>query len=197
MNIRFWLAAAAACCAFSLDAALVPGEPAPDLVVRDVAGTTVRLSAYRQKKHIALLVAPPDRLPTADWAGTERRLAALDTVVLFNDGPAATLLIDQTGVVRRVLTGSVLTGTGLTDFVELWQSGKAWFAGYCARCHGADGEDTWCDQKPLTGVGQRLSPTQIRETLNMWEVNDQEVIIRGERIKRPQVDAIIVYVSSL
>jgi len=31
----------------------------------------------------------------------------------------------------------------------------------------------------------------------MWEVNDQEVIIRGERIKRPQVDAIIVYVSSL
>jgi len=197
MNIRFSCATAAVCLAFSLHAAMVPGEPAPDLVVRDASGTAVRLSDYRQKKHIALLTAQPDRIAGANWQDTIHRLAALDTVVLFHNGPAATMLIDRAGIVRRMLAGRVLSGADLEEFVWVWQSGKTYFVAYCARCHGEEGDETLCVDKPLTGVSQRMSPAQIRESLRIGEVNDREVLIRGEMIKRFQLDAILVYVGSL
>jgi hypothetical protein len=196
MGVRYCVAAALVCCAFSLNAAMVPGEPPPDLVVRDASGSTVRLSAYRQKKHIALLAVSAERIAATNWTDTNRRLAPLDTVLLFNEGPAATVLIDQKGIVRRVLGGRVLTGAELESFVELWQSGKGAFAAYCARCHGEEGDAVWCDPKPLTGLGQRMSTEQVRETLHMTDIND-EVIIRGERIKKLDIDAIVVYVRSL
>jgi hypothetical protein len=209
MNVRFWMALAVTYGAFSLDAAIVPGEPAPDLVVRDVSGNSVRLSAYRQKKHVALLTVPPGRAAGVDWPDTNRRLAALDTAVLFlvtdteesreflDNVSIATLLLDRAGVVRRVLTGRVLTGVDLAHFVELWQSGKTYFVAYCSRCHGEDGDSTLCVEKPLTGVGQKLSPEQIRDRLRVGEMSDTEVLIRGEIIKRSQLDAIIVYVAGL
>ena len=209
MNIRFWMALAAAHGSFSLGAAVLPGDPAPDLAARDSSGTTVTLSAYRQNKCVALLAIEPNHAADADWPGTNRRLAALGTIALFvsTDTPAGkrlfenasagTLLIDRSGVVRRLVKGRVLTGTDLVDFVELWQSGKAYFVAYCARCHGEDGSETLCVDKPLTGVGQRLSPEQIFQSLRIAEANDLEVYIRGEMIKRSQLDAIIVYVSGM
>src|SRR5271165_7149139 len=136
MNIRFWMALAVAQGAFSLSAAIVPGELAPDLVVQDTSGTAARLSTYRQKKHVALLAVPPGRAVEADWPDTNRRLAALDTVVLFlatdtetsrkflEDVSTATILIDRDGAVRRLLSGRILTGADLERFVDLWQSGK-------------------------------------------------------------------------
>jgi cytochrome c553 len=196
MNIRFLMGVAAVCCAFALEAPMVPGEPAPDVVVRDASGTAVRLSTYRQKKHVALLAVPPGRA-AADWADTERRLAALDTVALFESGPAATVLIDPAGVVRRILTGRVLSGAELGHFVELWQSGKRSFAAYCARCHGEEGDSTLCVDNALTGVGQRLSPEEIRAKLNIGELNDRQVLIREMRIPRDELEGIIVYVKSL
>lgn len=209
MNIRFWMALSVAYGAFSLDAAIVPGEPAPDLVVRDVSGSVVRLSAYRQKKYVALLAVPPGRAAGVDWPDTIRRLAALDTTVLFlvtdaeksreflENVSTATVLLDRTGVVRRVLAGRVLTGADLEHFVEQWQSGKTYFVAYCSRCHGEDGDSTLCVEKPLTGLGQKLSPEQIRDRLRLGEMSDTEVLIRGEIIKRFQLDAIIVYVAGL
>ena len=196
MSLRFSAAVAVTCCAIPLHAAMVPGEPAPDRLARDASGTAVKLSAYRQKKHIALLSVTPDRAAAADWTDTNRRLAALETVLLFDDGPAATVLIDDKGIVRRILTGRVLTGPELENFVELWQSGKGAFVAYCARCHGEDGNAVWCDPNPLAGVGQRLSPEQVRERLHPTEINDQ-VIIRGEMIKRSDMESIIVYIRSL
>ena len=196
MRVRFSFALVIAVCVLPLKAATVPGEPAPDRLVRDTSGTTVKLSAYRQKKHIALLALSPDRVAAADWADTVRRFATLDTVVLFDDGPASTVLIDDKGVVRRVESGRVLTGAELAAFVELWQSGKGAFLAYCARCHGEDGDAVWCDPNPLTGVGQRLSAEQVRERLHPADINDQ-VIIRGEMIKRSDMEAIIIYIRSL
>ena len=65
------------------------------------------------------------------------------------------------------------------------------------RCHGEDGDNTACVDKVLTGVGRRLSPEQMRDALHIGEVNDREVVVRGEMIQRFQLDAILVYVNSL
>jgi len=195
MSIRLCVTGFAACFAMSLGAAMVPGEPAPDLVVRDSSGAAVKVSAYRDKKQIVLLSAPSDR-GVADPSATNRLLAPLDTVVLFGDGSAATVLIDRTGFVRRVLDGRTLVGDELKKFVELWQDGKAAFVAYCAPCHGEYGDSIWCDQKPLTGVGQRLSLDEIMQVLHPTPIND-EVLIRSMRIKKADLETIIVYLRSL
>ena len=194
MNVRFF--AAAGLCMVCLAADLSPGDPAPDLVVRDSSGASVKLSAYRQKKLVALL-SMPAAPAAADWADPTRRLAAMNTVALFEVGPAATALIDRTGVVRRVLAGRALAGAELERFVDLWQSGKGYFSAYCARCHGEDGDSTLRVDKPLTGVAKRMSVDQIRETLRIAEANDLEVYIRGEMVKRSQLEALLIYVGSL
>jgi len=195
MDVRFGGAITVACCALSLHAQMVAGEPAPDLTVRDASGAPVKLSSCVDKKHVALLA--PAVGHAADWADSIRRLVALDTVLLFQDGPASTVLIDRAGMVRRVLPGRLLRGAELADFVGLWQSGKAFFVAYCARCHGEDGDQTWCDPKPLTGVSRRLSADQIREILHAGEPVNDEVIIRGERVKKSQLEAILVYLAGL
>lgn len=207
----WWIWFAAAACALPLAWALQPGAAAPDLALRDRSGNEVRLSAYRQKKHLALLVpAPGIALATAILDDSSRRLAALDTVVLLLAGdteasrkllenaPSATVLIDSEGVVRRVLLGRVLTGSDLAEFVGRWQSGKAVFKAACARCHGEDGDLHICeDVKPLAGIGKRLTEVQIRERLRIGEINDREVLIRGQIFNRQEVDVVITYVASL
>jgi len=194
MRFRF-CAAAVFALALPLGAALIPGEPAPDLVVRDSAGTAVKLSAWQDKKQIALL-SPAASQTAADWAATSRLLAPLDTIVLFADGPAATVLIDRTGIVRRVIEGRALMGAELAKFVELWQDGKSAFVAYCARCHGEYGDAIWCDPNPLTGVGRRLSLEQILEILHPVPMND-EVLVRSERIKKIDLETILIYLRSL
>jgi hypothetical protein len=191
--------------------AVKPGEPAPDITARDGRGAEVRLSTYRQKSHIALLAQAAGAAPAqAVWDDTCRRLAALDTVVLWLPGdgepsrklrdgaPAATFLIDRNGVVRRVLPGRLLTGPDLAGFVELWLTGKAVYNASCARCHGEDGDLNIClDVKPLAGIGRRLTEAQIRERLRPGEINDRELLIRGQTYRRQDVDAVIAYVASL
>ncbi|MBI4874310.1 MAG: c-type cytochrome [Acidobacteria bacterium] len=203
----WWIWFAAAACVWPPVWAMKPGEAAPDLALRDRSGTEVRLSAYRQKKHVLLLTQAPAAAVLDD---TCRRLAALDAVVLFLAGdteanrkflegaPSATALIDSGGVVRRVLPGLVLTGPDLAGFVGRWQSGKAVFKAACARCHGEEGDLHICeDVKPLEGIGKRLTPVQIRERLRIGEVNDREVLIRGQIFNRQEVEEVIVYVASL
>ena len=171
----------------------------------------MRLSVYRQRKHVIVLAqAPGSALTGAVLDDTCRRLDALNSVVLFltsdpeasrelvENVPAATLLIDPGGVVRRVLPGRALTGSDLAEFVRLWQSGKAVFNTSCARCHGEDGDLEIClDVKPLVGIGKRLSEAQIRDRLRPGEINDREVLIRGQFFSRQDVDAVIAYVAGL
>jgi hypothetical protein len=212
MKLRnWWIGLTVASCALPQAWAIKTGDAAPDLAVRDRWGAEVRLSAYRQKSHVALLAhAPGAALAAAVLDDTCRRLAALDSVVLFLPGDAeasrilpesasfATLLIDSEGVVRRVLPGRILTGPDLADFVKLWLSGKGVFSTFCARCHGQEGDSTLClDVKPLVGIGKRLSEGQIRERLRPGILNDTDVLIRDHILSRQDFDAVIAYVAGL
>lgn len=206
-----WIWFVAVNCALSLAWAVKPGEPAPDLVARDRGGAQVRISSYRQKKHVVLLAHASDAAPAMAVSDeTCRHLAALDSVVLFLPGdseaarkfldnaPSATVLIDSGGVVRRVLPGRVLTGSDLAGFVGLWQSGKTVFKAACARCHGEEGDLHICeDVKPLAGIGKRLTDAKIRELLRIGEINDRDLLIRGQVFNRQEVDAVIAYVAGL
>ncbi|MCW5980604.1 MAG: hypothetical protein KIT09_21170 [Bryobacteraceae bacterium] len=187
------------------------GEPAPDLTVRDARGAELRLSEVRDNRIVVLLAeGPAGRLPVAVIEDACRRLEPLKAVALAlpsdvekNDrlsevAAPATVLIDPDGVMRRIEPGRALTGDELERFVKLWQFGKVVFNASCARCHGEDGALHICeDVKPLVGIGNRLTAPQIRERLRIGEVNDKEVLIRGEFYKRPEVDAVIAYISGL
>jgi cytochrome c553 len=191
--------------------AVTPGQAAPDLTLRDCRGAEVRLSGYRHKNPVVVLAPAPGGAPAA--AALEeacRRLAALDTVALvlapgaegrpalLGEAQSATVLVDSTGVVRRVLPGRVLTGADLVGFADVWLAGKAVFDSVCARCHGPDGDSNIClDVKPLKGLGRRLSESEIRDRLRPGVVNDREMIIRGQIFTRQEVDAVIVYIAGL
>jgi len=212
MKSRSWPTVfAVVSCALPLGWAVKPGDVAPDLALRDRSGTEVRLSAFRQKKLVAVLAQTPGTpLSASVLNDTCLRLDSLGSVVLFlasdtdanrkflENAPVATLLIDPGGVVRRVLVGRVLTGPDLFEFVKFWQLGRTVFNASCVRCHGEEGDLHICeDVKPLAGIGKRLTESQIRERLKIGEVNDQDLLIRGQFFTRPQVDAVIAYVASL
>jgi len=165
------------------------GEPAPDVALRDRAGTEVRLSDYRHKKQVVLLAG----------RGPMATAAIEDTVVLFLAGAdPATILVDSSGIIRRVHSGQALTGAALADFVESWQWGRTVYTSACARCHGEEGDNNIClDVKPLIGIGRRLSEAQIRERLRPGEINDRELLVRGQIFSRQDVKAVIAYVAGL
>jgi mono/diheme cytochrome c family protein len=109
-----------------------------------------------------------------------------------------TILLDNSGVVRRLHSGPRLDPAALGAFVAQWRQGKSLFEASCARCHGNDGALHICDDvKPLTGIGRRLSPEEIRRRLRPAEVNEREVVIRATFFKRPDVDALIAYIAGL
>lgn len=212
MDIRkWWVAFVVSNCALPLAWAVKPGEVAPDLTLRDCSGAEVRLSAYRHKRHAAILAQPPGAaMAAAVLDDTCRGLDALGFAVLFlasdaeenrkflENTPTASLLVDPDGVVRRVLPGRVLAGADLSAFVRQWQSGKIVFDTSCARCHGEDGALHICeDVKPLVGIGKRLTEAQIREKLRIGEINDRDLLIRGQIYSRQDVDAVIAYIAGL
>jgi len=177
------------------------GKPAPELAAKDWREVEVRLSDYRQKKIVVVMAPGRGNLVTVEEReDARRRLEALDVVALFlaGEAKAATVLIDSGGVVRRVHAGRALAGDELAEFVSLWRQGKAVFGTACARCHGEDGAlDICLDVKPLVGIGRRLSAAEIRDRLRMGELNEAEVVVRGQFFKRKEVDALIAYVSGL
>lgn len=207
---KYFAALALAQCAVPLGWAVKAGEAVPDVALRDCSGAPVRLSAYREQKSVIILAEGPGaKLAPALLNDACRDLAPLDTVVLvlaadaaenqrpLEVAPPATLLVDSSGVLRRVLPGRALTGPDLAGFVKHWQFGKTVFHATCARCHGDDGDLHICeDVKPLAGIGRRLTEAQIREKLRMAEVND-EFVIRGEFFTRQEVEAVIAYVAGL
>jgi cytochrome c553 len=212
MRIRIsWIGFAALNCALLTAAEVKLGWLAPDLAVKDCGHTTVHLSEYREKKTVVLLAqtqGPP--LTTEVREEACRRLAPLNVAVLFLTGDAeagprllepaqaATILVDSGGTVRRIRDGQVLTGSRLAEFVAVWQAGKGIFETACARCHGVDGTLDICqDVKPLAGIGNRLTAAQIRERLRVGELNEREVLVRGQFFKRPELDAVIAYISGL
>ena len=126
------------------------------------------------------------------------RLAVQAAVPLYAPGtPAATLLIDRKGIVRRA-SDRLLAGAELSEFVGLWRAGKDVYDAFCTRCHGEDGDLDICqDWKPLNGIGGRRNEAQFRGRLRPGEINEREVLVRGQFYKKRDIDAVIAYVAGL
>jgi len=177
------------------------GRPAPELRVSDVRGNEAMLSEYRGKSVVVLMAGGETEGRLAEIRReSQRRLGKLDTEVVSLTGAkeAATILVDAGGVVRRVLAGRVLAGGEVVDFVSVWREGKAVFEASCARCHGVDGAlDICLDVKPLVGIGRRYTAAEIREKLRIGELNEEQVMVRGQFYKRAEVEAVLAYISGL
>mgnify|MGYP001132251777 CR=1 FL=1 len=189
------------------------GAPAPDWQAVAPSGQTVPLSRHiQQHKREAVILAPRqgETVPGAAVEDAARRLAARDADLLIvppkpgvpREGieplAPATVLVDSGGVVRRIEPGRLLEGRDLEEFVEQWRLGREVFLVSCARCHGDDGSLEICgDVKPLTGIGNRLSPAQVYERLRVGELGEVDVLIRGRFHKRKEVEAVVVFVRGL
>lgn len=189
------------------------GSPAPDWAVESAAGGQASLARHLRdhKKDAALLVPRQGQsIPRPDLEAAARRLGerGVDLLVVPpQPGPGrpglepiapATVLVDSAGVVRRIEPGRLLAVKELEEFVEQWRLGREVFLTACARCHGDDGSLEVCgDVKPLTGIGNRLTPAQVYERLRVGELGKEDVLVRGRFHKRKEVEAVVVFVRGL
>ncbi|MGC8759895.1 MAG: c-type cytochrome [Bryobacteraceae bacterium] len=203
------LAGAAAALLGAMQLPLRLGAPAPDWRIETVEGVKTSLREFqRQHRREAVLLAfrEGERIPRAELEQAARRLAEreADLLVLRPESsqgsvetPAA-LLVDSGGVVRRLEAGRLLTGNELEAFVDEWRLGRDVFLTSCARCHGDDGSLEICgDVKPLTGIGNRMTPAQVYQRLRVGELGETDVLIRGRFYKRREVEAVVVFVRGL
>ncbi len=187
------------------------GAPAPDWTVETASGKPASLSLrLRQHKRDAVLLVPRagGAIPRQDIERARKQLAERDAdLLVVPPNPAAgrpdpiapaTLLVDSGGVVRRIEPGRLLNGMDLEEFLDQWRLGRGVFLSACARCHGDDGSLEVCgDVKPLTGIGNRLTPAQVYERLRVGELSQHEVLVRGRFHKRPEIEAVVVFVRGL
>lgn len=189
------------------------GAPAPDWRVETADGKPASLSSYlRQQKRDAVLLVPRagEAIPRQDFERVRKKLAERDADLLAvaHNPPArspgldsiapATLLVGSDGIIRRIETGRLLNGRDLEDFLDQWRLGRGVFLSACARCHGDDGSLEVCgDVKPLTGIGNRLTPAQVYERLRAGELSQHEVLVRGRFHKRHEIEAAVVFVRGL
>lgn len=185
------------------------GAPAPEWTVETAGGQQVQLGDYlRQHRREAVVLAPRpgESIPRARLEEDAKRLAGREAelLVLPPDQPAiglerpAALLVDAGGAVRRIETGRLLAGRELEEFLDQWRLGRDVFLSACARCHGDDGSLEICgDVKPLTGIGNRLTPAQVYERLRPGQLSGDQVLIRGRFHKRKEVEAVVVFVRGL
>lgn len=189
------------------------GAPAPDWTVESASGKPASLSRHlQQRRRDAVILALQQGQPLSR-AELEKAAAALaqhdsDLLVLPPQsdggrpglGPAApaTILVDSRGIVRRIEPGRLLAGKKLGEFVDQWRLGREVFLTACARCHGDDGSLQVCgDVKPLTGIGNRLTPAQVYDRLRVGELSQHEVLVRGRFHKREEIEAVVVFVRGL
>jgi hypothetical protein len=189
------------------------GVPAPDWAVETADGKPASLFSHlRQHKRDAVLLVPRagEAIPRQDIERARKELAERDADVLvapsrsdagrpgLDSAAPATLLIDSGGIVRRIEPGRLLNGKDLEDFLDQWRLGRGVFLSACARCHGDDGSLEVCgDVKPLTGIGNRLTPAQVYERLRVGELSQHEVLVRGRFHKRAEIEAVVVFVRGL
>jgi hypothetical protein len=189
------------------------GAPAPDWTVETASGKPASLQRFvRQQKRDTVLLVPRagEAIPRQDIERTRKKLAERDADLLvapsrsdaerpgLDSAAPATLLIDSGGIVRRIETGRILNGKDLEEFLDQWRFGRGVFLSACARCHGDDGSLEVCgDVKPLTGIGNRLTPAQVYERLRVGELSQHEVLVRGRFHKRPEIEAVVVFVRGL
>ena len=162
------------------------GQPVSGPVEKALAGV-------RGVRALVLPAAPSWLKNAADRLGKQRcRL-----VVVPGAGTNQALLVDEHGILRR--KGAVpATAAQAVEFVREWDQGKVIFHNHCARCHGEDGQDTTYPYiRRLAGIGNRLSPAQIRERLHPTVVGPNYITVRGESFTARELEQLIVFLAGL
>lgn len=78
------------------------------------------------------------------------------------DGKQLGVLVDELGLIRRIIRAPDGFIGKATNEVKAWDEGKATYDAMCARCHGADGKNTnYPEIKKLDGIGNRYSEAEI------------------------------------
>lgn len=105
--------------------------------------------------------------------------------------PVATLV--ERGLVRRlVLMSGESWASQMIAEVRTWDLGRGFYDGKCARCHGADGSDTfYTGIKALSGIGNRAGEEKILEMTEMAGFVDLHYL------NSQQKRALAVFVSGL
>ena len=105
-----------------------------------------------------------------------------------------TFWIDREGVIRRVwqqVSPSAM-GENLRDFAKKWRKGRGVYLAHCARCHGADGNETgYTNIKTLGGIGNRLNEEEILRATQATGLVD------FSQLTSEEVEALIAYVAGL
>ena len=181
-------------------AAWLPAEAPLKLGAPFPADLPVPLAPHRGKQHVLLV----STLDPAVVQRTQAELAKLETalVVLGPSAPAlerlgarpAAFLLDKEGVLRWVERGPTASRSeALVRLVRQWDRGKWSYDSQCARCHGADGNDTGYapNIKKLGGLGNRLTLPQILEATAATGV------VSFSGWTQDDLDALALYVAGL
>jgi mono/diheme cytochrome c family protein len=109
-------------------------------------------------------------------------------------------LIDQARVLRRVLAlpAPAAVGANLLEALSIYEAGKQRFESACVRCHGDDGDDDgYPNIKKLSGIGNRLTQTEITEHLHPLTLSPDQISVRTFIFSKANLDALVLYVSGL
>jgi mono/diheme cytochrome c family protein len=170
------------------------------------------MDCVRRQKRETVLLAPGagEAIPKADLEKAAARLAESGADLLavppqpepgrpgLDSIAPATLLVDASGVIRRLEPGRLLAADDLVDFLTQWRLGRDVFLTACARCHGDDGALQSCmDVKPLAGIGNRLTHAQVYKRLRPGDLGGGKVLVRGSFFTRQEIEAVDVFVRGL
>jgi cytochrome c553 len=192
------LAAMAAVAAFAQ-------QPTPEPITLKLGApfpAVALLGEHRGKRQL-LLVGPGEVIPES----TKAELAKLETtlVVLRAEswldpqfrtpgGLPQAYLIDKDGILRWIERGNASNlSERLVRLVRQRDRGKWSYDSQCARCHGADGNDTGYapNIKKLGGIGNRLTPVQI------MEATASTGVVSFSGWTQDDLDALALYVAGL
>jgi mycoredoxin-dependent peroxiredoxin len=165
----------------------VPGLAELDTVLLAVSLRPVEFNQQlRAKEGLSIhLLSDPDRAVLKKYLVGNQKEGSAEPV---------TFLIDKDSIIRRIeRNGKPAThGQELVEVVKKWQRGKGVYGGYCARCHGEDGNETsYPNIKQLGGIGNRLTERQILEATAATGVVNLQALTQEE------LEALAIYVAGL
>lgn len=169
------------------------GAPAPPLGLGDSPSAT--LERFRGKKVIVLAAeADPQGL---GGAAEQLRQAGVELVRAKPPDGNVFWLVDEAGIVRAIQPAPG-QASGLVAFLKEWEMGRKAFEWGCTTCHGKDGRETYYyGVKSLEGIGNRMSPEQIRRTLNATMIAPGRYSIRCFHFTETEIRALVTYVAGL
>lgn len=170
------------------------GEPAPRIALDDPPAGT--LDKLRGKKVIVLgAEAGPQGLGEVAEQLRQGGVELVRAKLPANGN--VFWLVDEAGIVRAVQPAPE-RASGLVEFLKEWELGRKAFAWGCTTCHGQDGRETYYyGVKSLGGIGNRMSPEQIRRTLNATMIAPGRYSIRCFHFTEAEINGLVTYVAGL